>query len=121
MTVPSPGFEQDLPRDLPGGVPKREGNDDHVVERADHRQKLGDEVDGREHPESGECNCQFGSAGNPRISPEAPHGRDAGGQEAGKVPEDPRGQSRRQQYEGCPGQDDDSGGDENEAEHGREL
>lgn len=121
LPVARPGFEQDLPRDLPGGVPKREGNDDDVVERADHGHELGNEVDGREHPEPGESDRQFGSAGNPRISPKAPHGGDAGGQEASEVPENPLGQSRRQQHEGRPGQGDGNGGDEDEAEHGRDC
>lgn len=35
-------------------VPKNESNDDHVIQRADHRQALGQQVDRRDHPEDRE-------------------------------------------------------------------
>lgn len=80
--VRRPSVEQYRPGDLFGGVSECEGNDDDVVERSDDGEELGDEVDGREDPETSDADGHLGSSWYPWVLAEHADGGDARGQES---------------------------------------
>ena len=65
LRLARPSFLQHISRYSPGGIAQRESDDDDIVERADDRQELGDEIDRREDPESGEYQGNLRATGNP--------------------------------------------------------
>ena len=62
----------------------------NVIERADDRQKLGDEVDGREHPQSSEGHRELGSPWDPGVTAQKPDGNRARRKESGEILEQAR-------------------------------
>ena len=97
MGLARPGFLQGSSGDAPGGIPQGQRHHHHVVERADDREELGDEVDGREHPQTSEGHDQLGSPWDPRVTAETSDGDRTGRQESGKVLQHPRGEPPGQQ------------------------
>lgn len=58
-----PGLDERRRWDTSGRVAQRESDDDDVIERTDHRQELGDQVDRRQHPHGGDRNGELHSSG----------------------------------------------------------
>lgn len=92
-----PRLLQGLSGNASSCVAQGQGHYHHVVEGADDREELGDEVDGREHPQAGEGHRQLGSAWDSGVTAQASDGDGAGGKESGEVFEQPRWEPAGQQ------------------------
>ena len=103
MGFTCPRLLQGSSGDAPGGVAQCQRHDHHVVERADDREELGDEVDGREDPEPSEGDGQFGSAGDTGVTAQAPDGDRTRRKESGEVFQQPRWEPPGQQEKDQPG------------------
>src|SRR4051794_30074939 len=69
-----PGLLQGFSRDASSGIAQGQRHHHDVVEWADDRKELGDEVDGREHPQTGDGHGQLGPPWNPRVMAETSDG-----------------------------------------------
>ena len=100
--VARPGAEDDGAGDLSAGVAQGEGDDDDVVERADHGQELRNEIDRRDDPNGGDCDGDLRPAGYPGIAPECAQHGGAAGKERGEVLGDAVRQPSREDDEDDP-------------------
>lgn len=97
-----PCLEEDLSRNLSGGVAEGKDDHDHVVERSDDRQELGNEVDRRQDPQPGEANDHLGPSRDPGVPTQSPGHNHTGRKERSHVLEDPRRQAMSQEDEKRP-------------------
>lgn len=86
MALAWPCLFQGVPRNEPRCIPKRKCNHDNVIERADDRQELGNQVDRRQHPEPGEGDDELGPARHSRVSSQPPGRGHAVRQKGDQVP-----------------------------------
>src|SRR6478735_1319641 len=96
--VGRPRGQQRLPRDAPGGVPQQQDHRDHVVQRADDRQELRQQVDRRDDPHDGDEQGHLRPARDVRMLAQRPRRVDAGGEELGHLPRQPGRQARGHQH-----------------------
>ncbi len=76
----------------PGGISQGERDHDDVVERADDRQELGDQIDRRQHPNGRNGHCELHPPRHPRVAAKPASRRDTGRQNGREVLRQPRRQ-----------------------------
>jgi hypothetical protein len=83
-----PGGQQYLAGDLAAGVAQGERDDNDVVERADDRDELGDQVNRAGQPDPGDDDGDPRPSRYPRVIAETSDGGDAVGDERGEIAQD---------------------------------
>ena len=96
----------------PRRVAQRQSDDDDIVERPDDGQELRDQIDRRQHPQSGGSHGELGATRYRRVVPQAACHADAVGEERGKLLEDAGRESPSQQDEHAPRRHDDRRSDD---------
>jgi hypothetical protein len=116
-----PSFEDHFARHLACRVAERQRNYEHVVERADDRQELGDQVDRRQHPQPGERHRDLCSTRYARIAPEPSDCRGTSREHGGQVLRRSRRELSSEDRQECPGCKDQTNRDQQESKQVRLL
>jgi len=72
-----PRLDKNLAWDATGGIAQGESHHYHVVQRTDHGQELGDQVDRREDPKRRDAQGDLRPTRHPRVLAQSPHRRRA--------------------------------------------
>jgi hypothetical protein len=111
-----PSLHEHLPGDPPGRIAQGQGDHHHIIQGADHRQELGQQVDRGQHPQPSHHDGSLGLPGHPRVGPQPPDQGDTGREEPGQVLEQPGRETGGQQYQQPPQPDHDRGPNQDEPE-----